>query len=228
VFFIHGFNGDAIKTWVEFPTYLTTDPRFKECDFFFYGYDSLRQQINFTAAAFHLFIEAVYKENDALYGSSIGRALGLTRKKITYSNIVIVAHSMGAVITRLAIINGIRNSMKWVPKSKMILFAPAHRGARVNKLLAASFPPVIDAIVGVLRFKIVTIDELDPASETLADLMKSSKHFLGTSHKKYDNVVQTLDFLDDPVPTPLKGTHVTVCKPNQGFKDPLNIIAKHI
>ena len=239
VFFIHGFRGNAIKTWVEFPAYITSDPRFRNCDFFFYGYDTLRQQIGYSAAAFYRFIDDIYKSNDTIYNESIGNALGQSRKKITYSNIVIVAHSMGAVVTRFAILNAIKEKAVWVQQAKMVLFAPAHRGALVHKLWVDSLPPLINAIANVINFTLVTISELDPKSDTLKDLLSKSEKYLNTTYEpcitakevvaaSRDNIVKTLDFLNDPVPTPLQGNHTSVCKPRKGFEQPLNIVAKYI
>ena len=69
--------------------------------------------------------------------------------------------------------------------------------------------------------------------------MSNSKKHIDTPNEIYitakevvaasrDNVVLTLDFLNDPSPYPLPGTHVSVCKPKQGYKQPLDLIAKHI
>lgn len=239
IIFIHGFHGHAIKTWVEFPTYVTTDVRFNKCDFFYYGYDSLGQQIHFSAAEFYQFIDQVYNNNHILFKESIGDSLGRHRQKIYYTNIIIVAHSMGAVITRKALVNAIKKKLIWVDKTKMILFAPAHRGARVSKLWIDSLPPVINIIANAISFKVVTIGELKPNSDTLNDLVASCKEYINTPYEPYviakevvaashDTIVYTLDFLKDPVPTPLKGSHTSVCKPKKGFVQPLDIVAKHL
>lgn len=51
----------------------------------------------------------------------------------TYSRIALIAHSMGALVCRRAILQN-KNS-GWVKKSNLILFAPAHKGARPLLLL---------------------------------------------------------------------------------------------
>ena len=53
IIFVHGFGGDPINTWANFPEVLRGIDDLADCDFVFYGYDGLTDQANNAAAKFH-------------------------------------------------------------------------------------------------------------------------------------------------------------------------------
>src|SRR5438045_407845 len=54
--FVHGFGGESVGTWNDFPILLTQTPEFGGYDLIFYGYDGLYTQANASAAQIGKFL----------------------------------------------------------------------------------------------------------------------------------------------------------------------------
>ena len=146
VVFVHGFGGAATDTWDEFADRLPERPECAGHDLLFYGYDSLTVQAPVSASTFRKFLNALATDpvNSVMAGSlSITRDLDPTFR---YRKIVILAHSLGAVVVREALIQAAddRAMRQWVPLVRLALFAPAHCGARVTELA--------EEAIGAVRF----------------------------------------------------------------------------
>jgi hypothetical protein len=99
--FVHGFKGDAWTTWLDFPGGLATAEKASDYDLFFYGYDS-RQSAPTIAIELIDFLRAVAENPaDAVTNSSLASGMPL-RKAFSYESLVLCAHSLGAVVSRLA------------------------------------------------------------------------------------------------------------------------------
>jgi alpha-beta hydrolase superfamily lysophospholipase len=160
----------------------------------------------------------------------------------TYSHIYIVAHSLGAIVTRLALNRAHKLGKNWPHLTEMILFAPAHMGARVDALSSLSklvFPPSLRFLPVFGFFKIVTIDDVDIRSKLciLHSLKKQTQklqadpgHKFSISKKVYvaeiENIVHNDDFLKDPPATQIDGkTHTSICKPSRKYPEPIDVLA---
>jgi pimeloyl-ACP methyl ester carboxylesterase len=237
VLFIHGFSGDAIKTWSDFHELLPESPNSYGRDLLFYGYDGLRADMYATASLFREFMGKMFN-NTAQF---VNDNLPLAAQRPTdflYDELIIVAHSLGAVISRRALLDATRMRETWISKIKLVLYAPAHKGASVVDLAletASSFSFV--RLFGALaRFRSPLIDQLKPGSPDLMQLVEETEiacaggansHLV--AHKvviaQYERIVRNETFANDPPPVAIPDTtHISVCKPRKNFRLPLQLL----
>ncbi|MBX3252720.1 MAG: hypothetical protein KF862_01165 [Chitinophagaceae bacterium] len=232
VIFVHGFNGKATGTWDEFPNLIRNNNDFTNSDIIFYGYDSLKGQANNNAVKFYRTLISVCESNPNNLGF---KRDGLTAN-FSYQRILIVAHSLGAVIVRRALLNAKSENKPWLQNCRMILFAPAHRGARIQNLVAESLPTVGKILAGLGFLTIPVLDDLRPNSQTIQNLITDSQGHLNQNAGQFtiahevvwannEIVVHNDQFCNDPVATLIDNkSHTSVCKPKATFLDPYNIV----
>lgn len=136
IVFIHGFGGNATSTWRGFEDLSST---LKGWDVFFYGYSSWAGQANSHAEEFRRFISGLFRQPQATHSE-------LRRR---YRHILIVAHSLGAVVTRRALLNAGLLEESYLDKVSFVLFAPAHRGGTE---IVQTYPKALDALSRFLDF----------------------------------------------------------------------------
>jgi pimeloyl-ACP methyl ester carboxylesterase len=227
VIFVHGFGGSANDTWNEFPQLLDN---FDSSDVIFYDYDSLHVQTTVSANNFFTFLDEIIGKGPKL---SFGN-----RAFKGYKKIVLVAHSLGSIVVRLALIEANKAKRKWLPRCKMTLFAPAHRGARVQNLAMECLSGFGKVLGGIARFNFPTIDELMPESYVIQDLVKDTERLQAKraggftiAHKviwaEKEKVVHNRDFCKDPRADIEAGkNHINVCKPNDRYWNPLKYVTE--
>lgn len=235
--FIHGFSGDAIKTWSDFPELLPERPNFTCRDIIFYGYDGLRADMYASAAIFRDFLDRLFKTTKSFLADNLPPS-AQRADDFEYEELVIVSHSLGAVIARRALLDATRNRSDWVARTKLVLYAPAHKGAKVVNLaleVASSFPFLKLFGIGA-RFKSPLIDQLKPGSQSLKELLKDTEkatkdgdntHLVARKVviAEYENIVQNESFGNDPPPDTIpETTHTSVCKPTRNFLQPLILL----
>ncbi len=234
VLFIHGFTGDAIETWSDFHQLLPECPNSRCRDLFFYGYDGLRADMTASAALFRDFLGRLFSKTARFVNDNLPQD-AKRAADFAYDELVIVAHSLGAVITRRALLDATRLGAGWVTKTKLVLFAPAHKGASVAKLaleVASSFRFL--GLFGIgARFVSPLIDQLEPDSPDLKKLLEetekacqggANRHLIARKVviAEYEKIVRNETFADDPPPDTIPDTdHLSVCKPKGGFQKPL-------
>lgn len=233
VLFIHGFSGNATKTWSDFHELL---PQCSTCaghDLFFYGYDGLRAELNASAALFRGFLERVLTDSHTLLANNLPQA-AQREQTFAYDDMVIVAHSLGAVISRRALVDATRADRPWARRIRLVLFAPAHRGARIAELaLEASSFGFLKFFAPLVRFQSPLIDALKKDSLALTSLIDDTKEAIAAGHQHliarkvvlahYERIVENERFCNDPAPIAIPDTtHMSVCKPTHAFRDPLN------
>jgi len=175
ILFIHGYTGHAFKTWTDFPALLPQNPKIKGHDLFFYGYDGLRAPVGSSASLFRQFLEKLFGNTGNLLSESLRSRFGRPAD-FEYDDLLIVAHSLGAVVTRRALVDATKMGHQWVRRVRFVLYAPAHKGAKVGQL-------ALEAI-GSFSFlkwfpsaaKIVSplIDELNPEKSDLLDRLQQT------------------------------------------------------
>lgn len=237
ILFIHGFSGDAIKTWSDFHELLPGCPKCTGRDLFFYGYDGLRAEMNASASLFRAFLDRLLGATKMFLAENLPPSIQRVNE-FGYDELVIVAHSLGAVISRRALLDATRIKSDWVGKIKLVLYAPAHKGAKVADLaleVVSSFPFLKLFGIGA-RFESPLIDELKPESRSLKLLLEDTEkatkdginaHLIASRVviAEYEKIVQNETFCDDPPPDTIpESTHTTVCKPNKNFLQPLTLL----
>lgn len=176
ILFIHGFSGDAIKTWTDFHELLPASTKCAGRDIFFYGYDGLRAEMNASAAIFRNFLNRVFENTDALLANNLPPS-AQREGDFVYDELLIVAHSLGAVISRRALLDATQLNLNWVDRTKLLLYAPAHKGARVADLAleAASSFSFLKFFGALARFESPLIEQLKPGSLALRQLLKDTQ-----------------------------------------------------
>ena len=234
--FVHGFRGSPTTTWVSFPQELLTGAGFG-VDFLFYGYESLRQGAEESGVQLY---DSLFKlwQSPALI---VNESLSSYPKRSTdfhYSRVTLIAHSLGAAVSRQAMIEHYRALNPWGTDIRLVLFAPAHKGANGAKLIGETLAcgGIIGSWIGAaLELQFQSIRDLKPESQFLKSLVEESRRAiispegLGayiTARKviwvEADRVVINQRFLDDPKAERVEGrTHVSVCKPDAKYSKPV-------
>jgi pimeloyl-ACP methyl ester carboxylesterase len=233
--FVHGFNGSSVGTWEEFPDLLREDPDFAQTDLVFYGYDSLKGQANNNGLRFYNCLKAL-----ASPGLPEEERWGFERSVVAedfeYERIILVAHSLGSIVLRRALLNAKADEQPWLAQSQMVLFAPAHRGARIQKLV--EYLPMFGRMLAGLGFVAMPVlEDLKPDSEAIKNLMQESQKLIDEGKGNFaiaakvvwannERVVHNERFCQDPVAELVDDqSHSSVCKPQRpDFLRPLEII----
>lgn len=237
--FVHGFGGGATSTWLEFPFLLQREPAAAPFDLIFYGYDGLQTRATNSARDLERFLDRLVTSPAALANqgliADLQRPLGFA-----YQRVVVVAHSLGAVVSRQALLDAYLNQRPWAPRVSLILFAPAHLGSNLLKLagdfLTGLSLPLAGASTALLKAKLRVLQDLEPNSAMLEKLLADTQTELGRGnaasliarlvvHADEDDVVEPIRFAQDPPHELIHGKgHTEMCKPRDGFPDPLALV----
>jgi hypothetical protein len=122
-------------------------------------------------------------------------------------------------------------------KTTLVLYAPAHMGARVVRLAQEGALGILSSVASIVRFSSPLIDELAPGSPELQALQQRSLAAINAGNGPYliakkvvfaakERIVINLPFLQDPTPiTFADTTHRSVCKPKDTFLDPIDVLS---
>jgi hypothetical protein len=224
VIFIHGFGGKAVKTWSGMHELLEY-PKASGSDVLFYGYGSLSAPARNSATLFRELVDAA--ASNALPWQHALREAGAVGGTRDYSDILIVAHSLGAVVTRRALLDAIRAQHPWVDKVRLLLFGPAHMGARLlelKALLRSSISAIIADLFTIAQMRAPVLDDLSEGSQFLADLLSESEQQIAAGRGRAlvaervifgerDYVVRTDPFASDPLSVVWADEdHTSVCR----------------
>jgi hypothetical protein len=232
VVFIHGFSGSSLETFGDFNIEFRFRSEYFDHDVYFYGYDSLRVQTVISSNTFFSFLEAIQDNLNDIIAES-GVSVQRTEK---YSEIVIVAHSLGAVVARYALLIGVRKNMTWLENCKLVLFAPAHKGAKKAVKLYNQLPGFLKYIGPLTEFFVVTINEVMEGSDLIREieekylsLLQKGTYQFAIAKKvvwaELDKIVNCSDFANDPSAEVFIGrNHTNVCKPSNSFIKPFEIV----
>jgi pimeloyl-ACP methyl ester carboxylesterase len=246
IVFVHGFGGQAESTWDEFSTLLPLQPQCIGRDLLFYGYDSLTKQAPVSAAQFLEFLQALATDP---YEQVIRPSLQDARRvdpDFHYERITIVAHSLGAVVVREALIQAAMDEppAPWIANIALVLFAPAHSGAAIIPLAEEAlgvFPARFGKLAGSgAKLFAQVLSDLEPGSDTLTKLQKDTEALLDRGGfdslrakvvviGDRDRIVKAVRFCSDPGPKVVPGMgHIGVCKPCAAYPLPIGHLLPHI
>jgi pimeloyl-ACP methyl ester carboxylesterase len=240
--FVHGFRGKATETWTDFPALLPEQPRFSGFDILYYGYDGERAT---SDASGNLFSDVL----DGLFSDPLGLAPAALRNRLArppsfgYDRCILVAHSLGAVVSRRALLTAEQRGKPWVSRCHLVLFAPAHLGSPGPEQLAAAtsaLPSFFSLLAQFRAFNTPPLTDLKIDSVTLKNLLQESRDSLAAARSaapqakpphlvaarvvwaEQDPIVVNARFLEDPPGTPMAGrNHIDVCKPTRTFPIPI-------
>jgi pimeloyl-ACP methyl ester carboxylesterase len=244
VIFVHGFGGNAISTWRQFIEFWPMGRA--GCDLVFYGYDSLYPQVGYSAAELREFLEQFLAAPANWINPTVAHIntslWNCTRSDdFQYKRIIIVAYSLGAVIARRALLDAGEKELKWISRTRLVLFAPAHKGAKISKLFfgALTGVPFSAPLVSLVKLGFRSLEGLDEKSaelekleeDTLSAIVKRGNRDLeplkaaAVVFPKGDlTVIQVRFAKDSPEITFPNCGHVDCCKPRPDFWRPIEMI----
>ncbi len=244
IIFVHGFKGDY-ETWRGFPELLADDPKLEGWDVFFPEYD-WRNRAQLTGTSMYEFLKAIFASPASVFTSS-KPALERDDPTFKYTEVILVAHSLGAVVVRVALLTAHKAKAGWLDRTKMVLYAPAHQGANIISLgsealgalavigkiipplLKGWFPSLIDLEVsGTTKSELLNRLE----SETQALLDAGSGEFTKARAVLFgedDRVVVPSPFCGDAIMGSVPGVgHGSICKPTTTFIRPYETLVQTI
>ncbi|MEZ6040778.1 MAG: alpha/beta hydrolase [Planctomycetaceae bacterium] len=236
ILFVHGYGGNTTGTWTEFDRLLSDEEKAAGYDLIFYGYDGLRGTIYFLATDLRSFLTGVFGAPADLK-TETSRPPELPAMD-TYEEVIVVAHSLGAVISRWALAMAVQLKDSWVGKTSLALFAPAHNGSRPAAMLrlGSSGMPFLRFFVAGFLHSSPLVDELAEGSSVLQDFRAAVTSALADPardtviadlvvHANKERVVINRPFEQDPPPAFPElfrdADHLSVCKPTRYFPAPL-------
>ena len=225
VVFVHGFRGNAIDTWSRFDELLPEEPKGVGFDFVFYGYDAFHSELIASVGDFREFLAKLLTCPSELSNPALPVQARRADDHV-YQEIILVGHSLGAVLIRFALLDLHKLEFDQLGKIRLVLFAPAHCGAYLSKLFAETISPIkwLNLFAALIKFKSPLIDQLLPDSKELRELEKRTNKALESDDSAYlvaervfiarrENVVKNLTFCEDPLPITLEADHKSICKP---------------
>lgn len=241
VVFVHGFRGKALSTWLEFPDFMDTFDELRQADLLFYGYASRPQRAQIMAINLREHMEEIWTNHDSL-GPVTAQVLDSRPISPGWSSILFVAHSLGAVVTRRALLDCFidkeneKPGVHWSTIAKLCLFAPAHKGAKVVQLVSETFSTLGVPVAPIIKILFPCLHDLEDGSNALSalqddfnDLSESNKELVRAARvilAENDMVVEPDRFPGDPSPKRLVDRgHINVCKPKKDFMDPIKIVS---
>ena len=241
IVFVHGYSGSSVDTWAEFDRMMPRENACKSVDLIFYGYDGLFAELAASSSIFASFLKPLAIRPMDLIGDIPGaHDRGLD---FGYKRILIVAHSLGAVITRWALLDLRDSGESWLDRIEMVLFSPAHKGARVKDLASEvlsgfSFAKLFNSWI---RFQSPLVDQLTEGSaelkflegRTIAAINKDGRRpYLvprAVIIAQYERIVSNIRFASDNPPLAFanKG-HIAVCKPSDAWRAPVDAVLQGV
>jgi pimeloyl-ACP methyl ester carboxylesterase len=237
VIFLHGFGGKSVGTWLAFNNDLFREPKAAGYDIYFFGYEGRSWDLESCAQYFLKFLRKLFALK-AAFRAEI--KFPERDEHFKYEHVLIAAHSMAAVVSRRALLLADENGYLWPQKTRLVLFAPAHFGARVERLASEALLhlPFGPALMPILKFRWPPLEELKKESEYLEDLQSTvDKALVDHPEREYliaqrvihsygDHVVEDKKkrFCKDGPSKFIDGSHTSMCKPTRKFRDPLDCL----
>lgn len=238
IVFLHGYSGDAVKTWTAFPELASGYAPFEQFDLIFVGYDSIEESTESCSDRMRELLHSLLtKPASSRRPKSIP-----SRDGSSYSRILVVAHSMGGVVVRRALLLADEKRLAWTSKVRMVLFAPAHYGARLLGFTDSFMAGLLGKIWTIGQYNSPAIDELRPGSGYLNDLKEDltkalleepkPEHLvaLRVIHARKEKILSFPGkrLAEDPQSIFVDGTHVSLCKPNSTASQPMQELSAAI
>jgi pimeloyl-ACP methyl ester carboxylesterase len=246
--FVHGWGGSASGTWEDFQRAVRFSPETAAADAFFLNYPTRRTTVPFCAGEARRFLrDLLHDPANTMVNGSLPRGVARRAPGIRYDRVVVIAHSMGAVVVRRALLDLDRpdaaNALDDADRAKirLLFFAPAHTGSTLPLLIASGLG--LDAVPGakmlgeLLSVRYRSLRDLAIGSRFLGKLAgdnaaaRERRQAAGAStghliafvfHAENDKVVEQDDFdLDPPLDGVMDKHHRSLCKPDETYRKPV-------
>src|SRR3954447_10392613 len=136
IVFVHGFRGTALETWQDFDQLAITNDAFKNADLLFFGYDAYLSNVVAGSSFLFCLLKELDSDPPAIVG--INKPQVVAARANGYQRIILVAHSLGAVVCRWAMVRAVEEKCAWRAKVKLLLFAPAHTGSDLASIASTA------------------------------------------------------------------------------------------
>jgi hypothetical protein len=197
VVFVHGWDGDALDTWLNFPFLISSgaaSPNFwKRSDAFFFDYDGVNEHLETSKVFLKRFLRSIFPVPDReIFTAKIpwpteNPEVSAIANARSYKSLFLVGHSAGAVLIRMIIRDDLallEQDTTWTRQlvdaeyrhlqAELRLFAPAIGGKRVASAAGIiSGLPIFSALLNFSRAH----NDLLPPSDLLNNLRTHTEEF---------------------------------------------------
>jgi pimeloyl-ACP methyl ester carboxylesterase len=243
--FVHGFTGDPIRTWKDFPGIADIKAHllhWTTSDLYFFNYQDATKSIDDSSDDLERFLNKVYPSPVDVVEDSCNRVKKQPQgTPIRYSRLILVGHSEGGVVIRACIAElGKRlyahSASSPILGARVVLFAPALFGFLPTNwlgLLCQIFPlkQLIDlattwSIPAAEMRDVRTLDQVREINEKLwCDFPEHEAFIAHVVFGENEAVVRRQRYLQDHKYPAVKGKdHGSVCKPNSEYQEPLPFV----
>jgi pimeloyl-ACP methyl ester carboxylesterase len=243
IIFVHGFKGEALSTWRCFNDLLPSHTECKDHDLIFYGHDGGRFHVTESAQYLHTFLNTLCTTPQTIFGNSFSPSMQRPQA-FRYDKIMLVAHSLGAVLCRLALLTAHGRADAWAAKTRLVLFAPAHNGSDMPSLLSSALTafeiPLVKILPdAVLKLRYKGAGDIASGSPLLSEMKQKTDDAIKAGGADYlkavkvvwaqnDHVVVNGPFAQDEAAQSFPLSHVKVCKPVINYLDPITTVLQAI
>ncbi len=251
IVFVHGWGGSALATWEAFPSALRELREAADADVFFLDYPSTKTSVAVCAGeARELLLDLLRAPGKNLVNASLPDGTTPRSEGWRYARIWLVAHSMGAVVVRRALLDLDRAALG-APEAeslRLLFFAPAHRGSSLPHLVASGLGlewlPGASLAGRALVTYYRSLADLEQGSTALNLLLEDSKAARERRkaaraadadlraivlHARDDKVVVQDRFDDDIEERPIAyRNHRSASKPDESYRRPIDELRKRL
>jgi pimeloyl-ACP methyl ester carboxylesterase len=252
VVFVHGFAGDPLDTWLDFPWLTPRSQKFDGIDLIYFGYDGATARVTASATFLIRFlIDLATQPAQAIINPTM-RPVDHRASPFKYEEIVLVGHSTGAILIREALLRcaKIPEAKTLLPRVRMVFFAPAHCGSELipknSDVLGGSLLVVLTQLA--VNWRLPILKDLTRDGATIVNLraatvkalkapgLQSKSHLIAARifFGLHEKVVCQDRFCEDPDPDSKDWVvfpdrdHVTVCKPRSLSDEPFTALLASI
>jgi pimeloyl-ACP methyl ester carboxylesterase len=249
IVFVHGFFGNVTTTWEYFPDLCDNEnvpgaDILEQSDLYFFDYPAHKAFVKESANRLAQFLGCLFPEPamDLFYFREEDRR-SIREPWLAYRRLLLVGHSLGAVVVRECIENQFRafsshQPPPWISICEIRLFAAAHLGFKPSgfkELLFKLAPREFTSLPAIWR----AYSDLQSTSSVLVDLKKRTEKLAAVRpelkctsalllYGTREDVVVPGDFdCDYTIEWQDDSNHTQVCKPAEDFTNPLRFITRN-